>query len=189
MKKNLYLFLQCLLLAVLTSSFISCDDDLQNEFSRQPAFFRFPMVNTTPELRSALNNPGMYCKITFPPQLYLFSDAQGHSTPVNRTSLEAYGKPQFISGFLVGTPSVPDLSGNFFNVAYDLVCPACHTESFIDRTLDFNGDAVAEMVCGRCGRVYDLNNGGIVKKGGEGHRMFRYRMTYAKSQGMLVIHN
>ena len=181
--------LQCLLLVALLPSLTACEDDLQNEYSRQRAFFRFPMVNTTPELRSALSSPGMFCKITFPPKYNVFSDAFGHSTQVNRSYLDAYGKPIFIAGFIVGTPSVPDWGGNFFNVAYDLVCPSCYSNDFIDRSLDFNAAVPTEMKCGRCGRIYDLNNDGIVKSGGEGHRLFRYRMSYSQAQGMLVIQN
>ena len=189
MKKRCYIFFQCLLLVLLLPFSFSCDDDLQNEFSRQRAFFRYPMVNNTPELRAALNSPGMFCKITFPPKYYLFSDAYGHATQMNRTALEAYGKPIFISGFVVGTPSIPDMGGNFFTVAYDLVCPTCYSESFISKTLDFNNKLGTEMKCNKCGRVYDLNNDGIIKSGGEGQRMFRYRMTYSFAQGMLVIQN
>ena len=189
MKKISYLFLKCLLLVVMIPALMACDDDLQNEFSRHPALFRFPMVNTTPQLRSALNDPGMFCKITFPPQQYLFTDAQGKSTPVNRTSLEAYGKPTFISGFIVGTPSLPDMSGNFLNVAYDLVCPRCYEASYIERALDFNGHVSTEMKCARCGSIYDLNNNGIVTNQKERYKLYRYHMVYNKVQGMLMIQN
>ena len=164
----------------------ACDNDVLSEYSRNPAFFRYPNVNTTPELRAALNSPGEFCKITFPNPYYLFTNAHGHSTQVNRTSLEAYGKPVFISGFLVGTPAVPNSSSNFYQVAYDLVCPNCFYESSIQRALDFSG--VDAMVCSRCGREYDLNNQGMVKNR-EGIPLEKYRMTYAQSQGVLIIQN
>ena len=190
MKKSFYLIYRCVLCLALMSGLVSCDDDLQDEFSRYPALFRFPMVNTTPQLRSALNDPGMFCKITFPPQLYLFTDAQGKSTPVNRTSLEAYGKPTFISGFIVGTPALPDnMSGSFFNVAFDLVCPLCYESKFIERELDFNGTVATEMKCARCGSIYDLNNNGIIKNNEGNYKLYRYRMSYNKVQGSLMIHN
>ena len=174
-----------LALAWVLLACVACADDILSEFSHYPAFFRYPNVNTTPELRAALNSPGEYCKITFPPSYYRFTNAQGRSTQVNRTSLEAYGKPVFISGFLVGTPSIPD-NGNFYQVAYDLACPNCFRENSIQRALDFKG--TDEMICSRCGRIYQLNNHGLVKNK-EGIPLERYRMTYAQTQGILIIQN
>ena len=165
----------------------ACTDDVQSEYSGHRAFFRYPMVQQTPELRTALNDPGMFCAITFPPNYYRFTDINGRFTQMNRTSLEAYGKPVFISGFLVGTPILPDMSGRVQPVAYDLVCPNCYVESFIERALSFK--TTTEMQCGRCGRVYDLSNNGIVKSEGGGRPIFRYRMTYSATQGVLVISN
>ena len=179
----------CRSVALLVLSLIgcwACDNDVLSEYSHYPAFFRYPNVNTTPELRAALNSPGEFCKITFPNPYYLFTNAHGHSTQVNRTSLDAYGKPIFISGFLVGTPAVPDNNGNFYQVAYDLVCPNCFYESSIQRALDFSGTDA--MICSRCGRVYNLNNHGLVESQ-EGKPLEKYHMTYAQNQGILIIQN
>ena len=175
------------LLLLLAVFLTSCEGDVQTEYTRNHAFFRYPMVNTTPELRTALNSPGMFCKISFPPNVYLFTDADGKSTQVNRTALEGYGKPMFIAGFLVGTSALPGPNGNFSPVAYDLVCPNCYQDSFIQRAVDFQTHT--EVKCGRCGRVYDLNNNAIVKSEGGGRPLFRYRMSYAPAQGVLVIQN
>ena len=179
-------FLKFFLWGFLLLGGMSCTEDILSEFSHYPAFFRYPNVNTTPELRAALNSPGEFCKITFPPSYYQFTNAHGRSTQVNRTSLEAYGKPVFIAGFLVGTPSVPDASSNFYQVAYDLVCPNCFHESSIQRALDFEG--INEMKCSRCGRIYELNNHGIVKNK-QGKPLEHYHMTYAQPQGVLIIQN
>lgn len=180
-------FLLKAVVGLCVSAGVACSGDVQGEYTRHHAFFRYPNVNTTPELRTALGSPGMFCKITFPAAYYLFTDADGKFTQVNRTSLDAYGQPMFIAGFLVGTPSIPDFSGNFVPVAYDLACPNCFSESAIQRALDFT--APLEMKCGRCGREYDLNNSGVVTDGEKGRPLFRYRMSYAQAQGMLVIQN
>lgn len=160
-----------------------CSDDVQSEYSHHRAFFRFPMVSTTPQLLTALNNPGMFCTITFPPQVYRFSDADGRSTDVQRTALEAYGKPIFIAGFLVGTPAL----GSGMPVAYDLVCPFCYENAYIQHSIRFKDDHLME--CGRCGRQYDLNNNGIISKGGNGSPLYKYHISYNPAQNLVMIQN
>ena len=98
-----------------------------------------------------------------------------------------YARMQSIynQGFIVGTPSLPNLSGQFYQVAFDIVCPNCY-ESSIAKMLTLQGE---EAVCPRCGRTYSLANNGIVTKGEKGRKLHRYRMAYVPTQDMFVINN
>lgn len=178
--------LPAVLVAVLAGG-SGCSDDVSSDYSSHRAFFRYTMVNTTPELLSALTTAGRFCAVDFPPNYYRFSDAEGHATQVPRTALDQYGQPVFICGFLVGTPALLDFSGNFVPVAYDLACPGCYESAYLNISLDF--DTPTQVSCRRCGREYDLNNQGISTGEGKRYRLYRYRLSYAQAQGMLVIQN
>lgn len=177
------LFPLALLLALLPAS---CAEEAESYYANLRAFFRFGSVITTPQLNSAVNNPGQFCTITFSGGYYLFTGPDGSFTRYAATAVDNYGRPEYVSGFIVGTPAVPDLNGNFALSAFDLVCPNCY-ETYIQRPLSFSGTTA--MHCNRCGRTYDLNNGGIVSSGTAGRPLFRYRVTYAATQGMLLIQN
>lgn len=173
-----------LLAAVLLAG---CTEDVENTYTSVRAFFRFTPVTSVHQLNTALNNPGMFCSVTFNPQSYVFTDSEGNATSVNRTALDLYGTPVFICGFIVGTPSLPDVNGNFYNVAYDLVCPNCYHDDAIQRSLAFSDRE--EVTCNRCRRSYTLSNGGLVRSGESGRSLLRYRLTYSAAQNTLVIQN
>lgn len=166
----------------------ACAGDADSLYARIRAFFRYSQVTTTPPLYGALGNPGHFCKITFGGGRYRFTDNDGRSFTYTPTALDQRMPPEAVAGFLVGTPAVPDFSGNSYNVAYDLVCPNCYLES-VDRALDFSAASRTALVCGRCHRVYSLDNGGVVSGGAEGRPLYRYRMTYQTVQGILLIQN
>lgn len=178
------LFPLALLLALLPAS---CAEEAESYYASLRAFFRYGNVINTPQLLTAVTNPGQFCIITFSAGYYHFTGPDGGKpTDWPATAVDAYGKPEYVSGFIVGTPAVPDLNGNFALSAFDLVCPNCY-ETYIQRPLSFSGTTA--MYCNRCGRTYDLNNGGIVSSGTTGRPLFRYRVSYAASQGMLLIQN
>ncbi len=172
---------------LLTLLLCACADEAESYYANVRAFFRFGNVITTPQLLTAVSNPGQFCTITFAGGYYHFTGPDGSSTPYAATAVDNYGHPEYISGFIVGTPAVPDLSGNFTLSAFDLVCPNCYTENALQRALSFSGTTA--MYCNRCRRTYDLNNGGIVSGGDGGRALFRYRVSYASGQGMLLIQN
>lgn len=172
---------------LLTLLLCACADEAESYYANVRAFFRFGNVITTPQLLTAVSNPGQFCTITFAGGYYHFTGPDGSSTPYAATAVDNYGRPEYISGFIVGTPAVPDLSGNFTLSAFDLVCPNCYTENALQRALSFSGTTA--MYCNRCRRTYDLNNGGIVSGGDGGRALFRYRVSYASEQGMLLIQN
>lgn len=175
-------------LLLLLAALAACTDDVENEFTSMRAFFRFTQVATAAPLFTALNNPGQFCTVTYSNDTYyIFSDAAGNSYAYTLTELDKRTKPEFVSGLVVGMPAVPDLSGNFPVVCYDLVCPNCYAEDVITRRLSFSG--ATEMACGRCHRCYDLNNGGIVTEGDKGRKLFRYRATYSNASNTFVVQN
>lgn len=156
-------------------------------YARMPAFLRFTPVSAVPPLNSALNNPGMFCAVTFTSSHYVFTGLDGSVRTYPRTALDAYGKPVCISGFIVGTPALPDMQGGLTCVAYELACPNCDIEASISRALSLTG--IASATCGRCGRVYDLNNGGVVSTGTDGHSLYRYRIAYSQTTDVVIVQN
>jgi len=175
-----------LCLSVAAMGLAGCGET-EDFYARMPAFLRYTPVSAMPPLNSALNNPGMFCTATFTSTHYVFTGPDGQVATWPRTALEAYGKPVCISGFIIGTPAVPDMQGNLAPVAYELACPNCDMEASISRALALTG--VAAAACGRCGRVYDLNNGGMVSTGTDGHSLYRYRIRYTQASDVVVVQN
>ena len=135
---------------------------------------------------SAVNNPGLFCLVWRDTGQYYFQNAAGSTGTYPVTAADAYTTWQCLSGFIIGTTNVPDLSsGQLSLVAYDAVCPNCFSESTIQRRLTFADEGTAH--CTRCDRDYDLNNFGIVTQGGAGRSLFRYRVYYAADR--LVVNN
>lgn len=175
-------------LLLLVAALAGCTDDSENLYTKYRAFFRYSYVSTTPPLYAAVNSPGIFCTITFPAGKYHFALTDGNAFTYTPTALDAYGPPECIAGFIVGTPQVPDVYGNFTVTAYDLVCPNCYEESAIQRSLTVSEGGAAK--CSRCLRTYDLNNNGIMTSGpASGRKLFRYHVAYAATQGVLMIQN
>lgn len=173
---------------LLLAGMSGCADDTDGFYSGYRAFFRYNYVLTTQPLLSAVGNPGMFCTITFPGGNYRFVSSDGKTTFDYRpTALDQYGKPECVAGFIVGTPNIPDFNGQFTLAAYDLVCPECFISTSIQRSLGVAQNGWA--ACSRCGRSYDLNNGGIVVQGETGRKLLRYHVAYSPAQGVLVIQN
>lgn len=183
MKKSI-LFRLFLWIGVLLS-LTACEKTTDDLYARERAFLRFSPVTAVHPLHSALNNPGMWCTIKVGAKTYDFINAEGRSATYPRVADEVYGRPECISGYLVGTPSVPDMNMQFLPVAYELACPNCYEQAMVQVALDFSG--LEEMGCPRCDRRYDLTNGGIVSSSEGGKRLYRYRLTYAND--MLVVMN
>lgn len=168
-----------------------CDDE-EDLYAHERAFFRFTPVTGVAPLLTALNNPGRFCRITIGTSTFDFLDAEGRSQSYPQTALIAYGKPECIGGFVVGTASLPDLDMQYRPVAYELACPNCYEDNMLQIATSFKG--LEALRCHRCHRVYDLANGGIVTEDKDdptapttGRRLYRYRMTYQND--LLLIMN
>ncbi len=163
-----------------------CADEVDSTYSSYSASFNFTPVTGVPTLYRAVNNAGQFCSIRRQNTNYIFSDADGNSQTYPITATDVYNTWICISGFIVGTTNIPDIStGQLTLVAFDLVCPNCFNESTIQRRLEFDGDGVVS--CGRCDRSYDLNNFGIVSSDGGGKSLERYRVYYSSDR--LIIQN
>ena len=183
--KGLFTFITSGVIMIL--SLVSCSGDIDHEFAQHRAFFRYQYVATTPPLYAALNNPGMWCTISFPNGLYRFMLLDGTGYDYRPTALDSYTRTECINGFIVGMPNLPDFSGRFDLRVYDKVCPTCYEEAAIQRDLTLTAEGKA--VCSRCHCVYDLNNDGLLIEGGPGEKLFRYRINYAPVQNILIIQN
>ncbi len=174
------------ILLIMLLGFSSCADDIESIYSSRRAFFWYRNVATTPPLYTALSNLGMFCAIDFPNGNYRFKGANGQSHTTVPTEVAQYGRPEYISGFIVGTPSIPDLTTGSSVVAYDLVCPNCYENSAINKSLNFATPTT--MKCPRCSTTYDLNNSGHGTSTG---KLYRYHIEYAPHQtgGTVVIRN
>lgn len=166
--------------------FASCADSVDSVYANYRASFNFTPVTAVSQLHQAVNNPGLFCLVWRDTGQYYFQNAAGSTGTYPVTAADAYTTWQCLSGFIVGTTNVPDLSsGQLSLVAYDAVCPNCFSESTIQRRLTFADEGTAH--CTRCDRDYDLNNFGIVTQGGAGRSLFRYRVYYAADR--LVVNN
>lgn len=164
---------------------LSCSEDANTEYAQIPAFLRVQPVSAVQPLNAALNSPGVFCKVTFSSKFYHFENNHGQSTQTNRTALDAYGKPQCLNGFIIGTPNVPDLSGVMLPVAFDLACPTCFNNALIQRSLTLNTQGEAH--CSRCETTYDLNNMGFPKDGPGTNVLLRYHVQYGNDA--MVVRN
>ncbi len=183
-------FLRPFALLPLVFAAAGCSNDADNTYSSETAFFRFTPVTAASPLYSALNNPGVFCSVVLKSDVYRFSLADGKNTSTYTATalMQSYGRPVWGAGMIIGTPSVPEISGSVSPVAYELACPYCYETSALQLALSFTGSE--EVTCSRCGRVYDLANSGIEKDAKEkASRLLRYRLTYAKDRDMVVVQN
>lgn len=175
------------------ATLLACGEESASRFSHHRAFLRFSPVAAAPVLSAAVHGVGEWCAITYDASHYVFTNAAQRTSRYPRTALDAYGTPTSIAGFVVGTPALPDLSGRQTVVAFDLVCPSCYQGAYVERRLSWEPSTPGTLVCGRCQRHYDLNNGGIVSvTKGDGQPnvgLFRYLATYSANSDVFVVQN
>lgn len=160
---------------------VSCKEEVQNTYSNYPAYFVCTTVSTIPQLNAAMNNLGIFATIVYDRNRYLFTGEDGNSTPVNPTAISSHSSVHMgLSGFIVGLPNIPELGTSVsVPVCYDLACPNCYSAYNITRALRLKEGGYAS--CVSCGRIYNLNNQGIVSSGDAGISLFRYRIYYSGS--------
>ncbi len=164
----------------------SCADDVESVYANYRAAFNFTPVTAVSQLHQAANNAGLYCLVWRSNDKYMFQNARNETGSYPITATDAYNTWQCISGFIIGTTNVPDIStGQLTLVAYDAACPNCFSESTIQHRLDFKDEGTAH--CARCDRDYDLNNYGTVIEGSAGRSLFRYRVYYSSDR--IVVQN
>ena len=168
-------------LLLLTSYFLllsSCKAD--NEYSTWPC--RFAYDNGTHQdatLSSCMdvNVPGMFCLITESVRggVKYLNFKSNYNATSSQIETEAEKRAEYIlglnNGIIVGFQNaVLDAFGNAVFVAYDMQCPNCVRQSgnTLSPTYGVSMSDKGIATCGKCGRKYDLNSGGILQNGQEG---------------------
>ena len=178
--------------------FVSCEAD--NEYSTWPCRFAYDnSVHLDATLASAMdvNVPGMFCLITETVQggVKYLNFKSNHNAVSSLAETEAEKRAEYIlglnNGIIVGFQNaVLDDFGNALFVAYDVQCPNCVRQ--YNNTLSpnygisMNDHGIA--TCGKCGRKYDLNNGGLLQNGQAGDTgLEKYAASTTGPYGLLSV--
>ncbi len=186
--KRKYLALPlALILAAITAG--CSDDNASNTYSSDHAFLKFRPVTAVPLLYTACNSLGEFVAISIGTNTFNFTTAAGKSSSYPFTAeIKNYGQPECVSGFIVGKSTQPDMSLQYPLLCYELACPNCYQESYVQSQLRFS--ATEELTCQRCKRTYSLQNQGIVTSGSEGRPLLQYRtVAYNATNDILVVMN
>ncbi len=168
MKRYSFLLLPLLLLAGCSA---------EEEFSEWPCRFSYNNeIHGNATLASALDKDsrGVFCLITESTRggvKYInFQNSSGQkSEPVAETYEEA--QAQFIlglnNGIIVGFQTLNTDSPNGGFMAYDQQCPNCvrNENNTVNPNYRIQMSDNGIATCGKCGKKYDLNNGGIILNG------------------------
>ena len=172
-------FLGCLLLAVGCCLLAACSAD--EEYSTHACRFSYNnMIHNDATLASALdaNSRGVFCLISEKTRAgarYLvFESSLGMKSEQIETAEEVEAK--FIlglnNGIIVGfqTLNTDGVNGGF--VGYDVQCPNCvrRENNTVNPNYRVTMESSGIATCGKCGKKYDMNNGGIVQNGEEDDR-------------------
>ena len=155
----------------------SCKAD--DEYSTHACRFSYNnMIHNDPTLASALeaNSRGVFCLISEHTRAgvhYIaFENNLGQTSKQQETAEEVEAK--FIlglnNGIIVGfqTLNTDGPYGGF--VGYDVQCPNCvrRENNTVNPNYRVTMESSGIATCSKCGKKYDLNNGGIVQNGDEG---------------------
>ena len=163
---------------LLTLLLLSCKAD--NEYSTWPCRFAYDNgIHQDATLASAMdvNVPGMFCLITESVQggVKYLNFKSNYNDESSLPETEAEKRAEYIlglnNGIIVGFQnSQLDEFGRAMFVAYDVQCPNCVRQSGNTSSPNYGVtmDDKGLATCGKCGRRYNLNNGGIVQNGQEG---------------------
>ena len=163
-----------------SSLFTLASCQAENEYSTWPC--RFAYDNSTHQdatLSSCMdvNVPGMFCLITESVRggVKYLNFKSNYNATSSQIETEAEKRAEYIlglnNGIIVGFQNaVLDAFGNAVFVAYDMQCPNCVRQSgnTLSPTYGVSMSDKGIATCGKCGRKYDLNSGGILQNGQEG---------------------
>jgi hypothetical protein len=184
-----------LVLLLSLGAFLACGK-AEYEFSSVPCYFIYDnSTHLDPTLASALNQnaPGIFCYISQSSKsgaTYVnFSTNQGLSSSQAKTALD--NKYTYLlglnNGIIVG---YGNLSSPAILYAYDHQCPNCaSTSSAYSPKYPLTMTTDGKAKCAKCGRIYDMNNGGVISDGDSGNKMTRYRVSSAGPLGLLRVNN
>ena len=165
MKHYYILFLFLTLLA-------SCQ--AEGEYSTWPCRFDYDnTVHQDATLATAMtiDSRGVFCKISESGVNYTFQNNQNMASQQPKTEVEK--RMSYVlgvnNGIIVGFQTFNTTPNGGF-VAYDAQCPNCVRSSgnYLNPKYPLSMSTSGIATCGKCGRKYDMNNGGIVQNGEEG---------------------
>ncbi|MBO4907214.1 MAG: hypothetical protein J5486_09355 [Bacteroidaceae bacterium] len=158
--------------------FLSCEQE-DNTYSRRHVSWGFSPSTSVTILHNALNSPGEYVTVRkdVSGTKFLFHSLKSDlSWPM--TELDRRTTIMGLSGFIIGLPTMPELGYTVSHpVCYELTCINCYNNDSYAR--DVTLQAGGQAKCDRCGRVYDLNNQGIIISDHSGLKLDRYRISYS----------
>ena len=173
MMRLLSFFLTVLLL-------FSCKAD--EEFSRWPCRFSYDNslhIDATLATATDVNSPGIFCRISENVQAgvkYLVFQ-NSHNSTTRQQETEEEKRAEFVlglnNGIIVGFQNaVLDEFARAQFVGYDVQCPNCVRDenNTLNPTYDIRLADNGIGTCRKCGRRYDLNNGGLLLNGKEGDK-------------------
>lgn len=181
---------------ILVATLYSCDT-ADSEYSQESCYFVFDnSIHQDPTLASSMNPnaPGTFCRITESQKsgatIFSFANNQGSTSTqtANAIDMQRARKLGQQKGIIVGYGN-GDITNPIF-YAYDNQCPNCMTTSGLQSfQLTLADTGIAS--CVKCGRTYDMNNGGYETSGREGEytRLIRYRATTTGAYGILSVSN
>ena len=155
-------------------------EDAEDIYSRRSVSFSFAPSTKVPMLHSALNSLGEFVtiRVGVSGAELLFSAYGRDDFPCAMTEIDRRTTRIGLSGFIVGTPTMPELGQSMSRpVCYELTCINCYMSDHITR--DVKLEAMGRAACPRCGRVYDLNNYGIIVSDTTGVKLDRYHISYS----------
>ena len=187
-------------LSFLSFLFVSCDAD--NEYSTWYCSFAYDnMVHTDPALASATNarSRGVFCYIwesTNGGQRYNFSN--NHGLTSSQPLTEAEKRAQFVlglhNGIIVGYQTfITEVEDPIYKgfIAYDAQCPNCvrRENNTINPRFVVSMDASGIATCAKCGKRYDMNNGGLILNAEENDKgLEKYGATTTGPYGYITVH-
>ena len=131
------------------------------------------MIHQDPTLATAMNaaSRGVFCKIWDSGMYFSFQNNQNMSSQQTKTEEER--RANFVlgvnNGIIVGYQTF-NTSPNGGFVAYDAQCPNCVRKAgnYVNPKFPLTMSTSGIATCGKCGKKYDMNNGGIIQNGEEG---------------------
>lgn len=175
----------------LLLSFCSCGGSEFEYSSHRVRLVYDNSVHLDATLSVAMNAmaPGIFCRVAISGNYFTFTNSQGQNSKLPMTAAEQQRLPMLgvnnESGIIVGFGLLADPAVFY---AYDAQCPNCYENDSRPRyLLSMSSDGKAK--CGKCGRVYDMNNGGIVTDGGPGEKLYRYHASTTGPNGILSVNN
>ena len=166
--------LKTFLLSLASCLLLMTSCDAEGEYSTWPCRFDYDnMVHQDQTLATAMNidSRGVFCKISESGSYYVFQNNQ------NMTSQQPKSEEERRKNYVLGVNNGIIVGFQTFNtvpyggfVAYDAQCPNCvrSANNYLNPKFPLSMSSSGTATCSKCGKKYDMNNGGIIQNGEQG---------------------